>query len=413
MIEEKKLRIAIVISHPIQHFCPQYVSFTENKRIEFKVFFASSLGYKKYMDVNFGKEISWGNLHLDKFDHLFLNGDAMLQADKNLDAPSLDGELDTYNPDILFTYGYFQKLQRRAKRWAARNKIQIAYISDSEFRHKRNAGKDLLKTLWLRNYFSKINWFLTMGNANEDFYKKFGVSKNKLVRMHYPIDFVAYKSSYKQKELLRNKIRNQFNISENEIVISVVGKLVAWKNQDHIIEAMKLLESEQVYLNLFIIGSGEMEEMWKKKASQLKQSKVHFPGFVSVEDLPAYYAATDLYIHPASMEPHSVAISEAIIMGCPIILSDRCGSYGETDDVQQNKNGYVFEFGNVEDLAQKINLLLADNEKRKGFGEYSHTIAMEFQNMAHYGILDKLIALNKGHVKNNGITLDSTFPKKK
>ncbi len=56
---EDKLRIAIVISHPIQHFCPQYVSFTQNKNVELKVFFASTLGYKKYVDVNFGKEISW------------------------------------------------------------------------------------------------------------------------------------------------------------------------------------------------------------------------------------------------------------------------------------------------------------------------------------------------------------------
>ena len=71
-------RIAIVISHPIQHFCPQYVSFSENPNIILKVFFASTLGYKKYKDLNFDQEISWGNLNLDKFDHTFLNGEALL-----------------------------------------------------------------------------------------------------------------------------------------------------------------------------------------------------------------------------------------------------------------------------------------------------------------------------------------------
>ncbi|MEO8721752.1 MAG: glycosyltransferase family 4 protein [Ginsengibacter sp.] len=391
MIEKSKLRIAIVVSHPIQHFCPQYVSFTENSNIEFKVFFASTLGYKKYVDVNFGEEISWGNLHLDKFDHLFLNGEAMLQADKKLDAPSLEGELDRYHPDILFTYGYFQKLQRRAKRWALKNKIQIAYISDSELRHKRNAGKELLKTIWLRRYFSTINWFLTMGNANEEFYKKYGVRENKLIRMHYPIDFVVYQKSYQQKELLRNKIREQYNIHENEIVISVVGKLVAWKNQDHIIEAMKLLEEDGIVVKLFMLGSGEMKAHWELIAKELKKCQVFFPGFVNIEELPSYYAATDIYVHPASLEPHSVAISEAIMMGCPVILSDRCGSFGDTDDVQTGKNGYVFEFGNIEDLAEKIKQLALNSERRNSFGNYSHKIAFSFQQESHVGVIKKLL----------------------
>ncbi len=91
----KTPRIAIVVSHPIQHFCPQYVSFAKNKNVSLKVFFGSALGYKKYVDVNFKQEISWGNLNLDKFDHIFLNGDAVLQSDKKLDALSLDKELET------------------------------------------------------------------------------------------------------------------------------------------------------------------------------------------------------------------------------------------------------------------------------------------------------------------------------
>jgi len=213
-----KFRIAIVISHPIQHFCPQYVSFTQNKDIEFKVFFASTLGYKTYTDENFGQEISWGNLQLDKFEHIFLNGEVLLQADKSLDAPSLNDQLDGYKPDMIFTYGYFQKLQRRAYRWALKNKVSIAYISDSELRHKRNLAKEILKSIYLKNYFSKIDFFLTMGNANEDFYKKYGVADNKMIRMHYPIDFFAYKKSYDQKEWLRTKTRDQYHISENEIV---------------------------------------------------------------------------------------------------------------------------------------------------------------------------------------------------
>ena len=388
----KKLRLAIVMSHPIQHFCPQYVSLTKNTDIELKVFFASALGFKSYIDVNFKKEISWSNLNLDKFNHHFLNGDAVIQADKNLDAVTLGYELEKYQPDLIFTYGYFQKLQRRTSRWAIKNKVKLAYISDSELRHKRNSIKEFLKSIFLRRYFSKMNYFLTMGNANEAYYQKNGVPAAKMIRMHYPIDFETYKNSFDKKEILRKKIRDKYGISKDEIVISVVGKLVSWKNQDHIIDAMKLLEEDGVVINLFMLGSGEMKDVWDQKSNKLKKSKVHFTGFVNIEELPAYYSATDIYVHPASLEPHSVAVSEAIMMGCPIILSNRCGSYGDTDDVQEGRNGYVYEFGNIKSLAEKIKMLSKDKTKRESFGKYSHELGMQFQQNSHCVFLEKLIS---------------------
>lgn len=387
----RKIRIAIVISHPIQHFSPQYVSFTKNVGIDFKVFFGSALGYKRYVDENFKKEISWSNLNLDKFAHHFLNGDKIIQPGKNLDAATLENELNKYQPHLVFTYGYFQKLQRRAYRWAIKNKVALAYISDSELRHKRNQIKGLFKSIYLRNYFSKINYFLTMGNANEAYYQKHGVPPEKMIRMHYPIDFEYYKINYFKKNVLRKEIRQEYGISDAEIVLTVVGKLVPWKNQDHIIDAMKLLEAEGIFTNLFILGSGEMKDVWQQKAKELKKSRVHFTGFVNIDRLPSYYAATDIYVHPASLEPHSVAISEAIMMGCPIVLSDRCGSYGESDDVQENKNGYVFQFGHINNLVSKLKILIVDEEKRKAFGNFSHQLAMQFQRNSHFEFLPKLI----------------------
>ena len=63
------LRIGIVASHPIQHFCPQYASFAQNKNIHLMVFFGSNHGLKKYFDPNFKQEISWTGLKLDQFNN--------------------------------------------------------------------------------------------------------------------------------------------------------------------------------------------------------------------------------------------------------------------------------------------------------------------------------------------------------
>jgi glycosyltransferase involved in cell wall biosynthesis len=388
-----KRRIALVISHPIQHFCPQYASFASNKNVEFKVFFGSMLGLKKYFDPNFKKEISWNDLNLDQFEHVFVNGDQILASDENLDAPALDVRLDEFKPDLIITYGYFQTLQRRAHRWALKNKVKLAYISDSELRHKRNRLKELLKYLFIKKYFSKINYFLSVGEANEDFYKFYGVESDRTIRMHFPINVVQFEARYTQSDELREQIRTQHKIEKEEIVLSVVGKLVPWKNQDHIIDAMKVLEDEGAHLHLFVLGSGETFDNLKQKASLLKRSVVHFPGFVSPEDLPSYYAATDIYVHPASQEPHSIAISEAIYMGCPVVLSNRCGSYGDSDDVQESKNGLVYEFGKIDELASKLKLLATNDEMRLKFREHSIQISRQFQNTAHFAMFERLNGL--------------------
>ena len=382
--------MAIVVSHPIQHFCPQYSSFAEDDSVELKVFFASTLGFRQYHDPNFGEVISWNNLKLDSFNHEFLNNGEVILANKNIDAPELELVLKNFNPDIVVIYGYFQKLQRRAFKWSKNNKVPIAYISDSERNRNKNRIAEILKYPFLYRFFSQIQYFLTVGDSNEAYYRYYGVSIEKFIRMHFPIDINLYRESYIKKSVIKSTLRACFNIGDEEIVLTVVGKLVEWKNQGDIIDTMILLENEKVILHLFIIGSGKMMEALKGKAQKLTKSKVFFIGFVQPEELPAFYAASDIYIHPASLEPHSLAISEAIFMGCPIIISNKCGSYGPTDDVNIDKNGLVYACGNIKELSEKIKILSADQAMRKRFGETSHSNAQKFQDQSHSGVLKKI-----------------------
>lgn len=386
-----KPKIAIVVSHPIQHFCPQYESFAKYEGAITRIFFGSALGYKPYLDSNFKQEIFWSNLKLESFDHVFLNGDIVLPVTRELDAPTLSKELTLFSPDLIVVYGYFQKIQRSAYRWARKHNIPIAYISDSERRQQRSFLKECIKYPYLKLLFSKISYFLTVGNANEEYYQYYGVSKQRFIRMHFPIDINLYKSCYDQRDTLRSGIRQQYGIRADETTLCVVGKLVSWKNQDHLIEAMKILETQQLYVHLFMVGSGDKMEEWGQKAVVLKKSRVHFTGFVNADVLPAYYAASDIYIHPASVEPHSIAISEAIYMGCPIIISSTCGSFGSSDDVQEEMNGYVYEFGDVEKLAALIKTLISDQSKRQAMGNYSHQLGVKYQQISHNQTIEKLV----------------------
>lgn len=394
------MRLAIVVSHPIQHFCPQYASFAKHPSVKLKVFFGSSLGHKSYFDAKFGQNVAWDNLRLNEFEHEFLNNGEIVQPDKDLDAPEIVQKLEAFKPDVVIVYGYFQKISRRAYKWARQNGVRIAYISDTEMRRERSKIKELIKYPWLRRYFSGIDWVLTVGDANEAYYKHVGVKKEKMLRMHFPIDIELYKASYAQREALRAEVRQRFGIPENETVAAVVGKLVSSKHQDHIIDAMQQLEATGRSMHLFVLGSGEILPMLEEKAAKLKTSKVHFPGFVTPGQLPAYYAAADIYIHPASVDAHPLAVSEALYLGSPAIVSDRCGSWGDTDDVQQGRNGFVYPCGNIGELSNHIAWMIDHPAERLKFGAYSHNIAVAFQEKSHKLILDALVSRVSQPVKD-------------
>lgn len=375
-------KIAIVVSHPIQHFCPQYISYSKSDQWKIKVFFASSLGFKEYESPGFGGKIKWGNLGLDQFPHEFLNNCEPIMPSRKLDAIELNDRLSCYDPDVVVVYGYWQKFQRRAVQYAKCNNKKIFFISDSEMRHNRSLFLNNIKKLYLKKYFSDIDAFLSVGDANEEYYTYYGVARDKFIRTPFPIGIDLYKDCFKDREIYRKLIRDKFHIAENTICCTVVGKLLDYKCQMDIIKAINLLGEIDIAIVLLIVGTGPMLDQLKSQI-QLNKHRVELVGFVQPDELPHYYAATDIYIHPSKRDAHSLSISEAIYMGCPVIISDKCGSYGETDDVQVNKNGFVFECGNVVQLKSYIHQLVNDHDLRNRFGEVSHKIALKSQEKAH------------------------------
>ncbi len=388
-----KFKLAIVVSHPIQHFCPWYASIAKNKNIKLKVFFSSKLGAESYMDVNFKQEIKWGNLYLDEFEHEFLNDGQVIQSTAKLDAPELNTKLDLFNPDVVIIYGYWQLLPRRAYRWATDNNKKLIYISDSELHKKRKLFISLLKRKYIKNYLKKIDYFLTVGDSNAAFYHAHGVADTKLVYSPFPIDIKHFSSKKSNLHVIRQAIREKYSIKNDEVILSMVGKHVSWKNPADIIKALQELENSTPAYVLFLLGSGPDTDELRAEAAKLKNNRVIFTGFVSPESLPDYYAATDIYIHPSEFEPHSLAISEAIYMGCPVILSDRCGSYGISDDVQQGVNGFVYECGNIKQLSQLINRLSSDKKLLIEFSAQSSIIGEQKQVGAHFGGINSILNL--------------------
>jgi glycosyltransferase involved in cell wall biosynthesis len=379
-----KPRIAIVVSHPIQYFCPAYSSFARESYWDVAVGFGSTSGFVKQWDPSFSREIAWEDMKLD-FPHTFLNGEAALPITSGLDAPRLANWLSEYAPSVVVVYGYSQRLQRRALRWARAARCPVLMISDSEARHATPLMRRAMKRVVLPPIYRRVSGFLSVGDANEDYYQHYGVPAHRLYRSPFPIDRERLEDAYRRRNSLRHDAREALGIRAQEFVCGVVGKLVARKRQTDAIEALGHLSSMGRDAAVLLVGSGEDESRLREQSSVLKKHRALFPGFVQPRDLTRLYAAMDLYIHCSEEDPHPLAVSEAIYMGLPSIVSDRCGSFGPSDDVQPGRNGFVYPCGDHAALAGLIGRFANDSPLLDEFGCASRSIALASQKQAHGG----------------------------
>lgn len=383
-------KIAIVVSHPIQHFCPQYASWSRGDGYTIKVFFASRHGLDAYHDKNFATKIQWSGLRLD-FPHVFLPGSEERSLSASIDCLQLTAELGLYRPDAVIVYGYRQPLQRRAIAWAKSKGLRLIMIADSELRQHRSVFKSLIKKVVVPNIFKKIDLFMTVGDSNEQYYRKYGVQDDKLIRSFFPIDVVRFDSVYQHRLESRETLRSELGIPPQETVVLNVGKHVSWKRQIDIVQASKRIQEAGHNVTFVLVGVGPEHERLKESAVRQGVGGVIFAGFIPPDKLAAYYSASDIYAHPSAKEPHSLAISEAIYMGLPVIVSDRCGSFGPTDDVQTGVNGCVYPCGDVEKFVSALLRMKTEKHIVSEFSIRSRQLGISHQSLAHGDALKSAI----------------------
>jgi 1,2-diacylglycerol 3-alpha-glucosyltransferase len=140
-----------------------------------------------------------------------------------------------------------------------------------------------------------------------------------------------------------------------------LGRLHREKNLATLIRAMPAILAAHPGAQLVIVGRGYQRAMLTSLARRCGvASSVTFCGFVPDEDLPAAYAACDLFVLPSLAELEGMAVLEAMACGKPVLIADSRLS-AATELV--NGNGALFRAGDSGDLAQQAIRLLADPER--------------------------------------------------
>ena len=146
------------------------------------------------------------------------------------------------------------------------------------------------------------------------------------------------------------------------VKILTVGRLKAQKALEISIDAMRLLKDSGVKARWYVLGEGDQRAFLENHLRQqgLEQD---FILMGAVGNPYPWFAQADLYVHCSRFEGKSIAIQEALILGCPVVVSDCSGNREQLTD---GVNGQLCQLS-ADEIARTIRQLLADPERMERY----------------------------------------------
>jgi glycosyltransferase involved in cell wall biosynthesis len=157
----------------------------------------------------------------------------------------------------------------------------------------------------------------------------------------------------KAKEVNNELVKNRFHIG-------IVSRLTVGKDIATVIHAIKRIVEKHPAVLLSIVGNGEFLEEYQNLVASLNLNEnVLFKKFVPNEQMHALYSSIDLAIISTAGEGLPTTVIEAFSYEIPVIGSNVAGV---NSIIQPNENGLLFEYQNVNELADKISMLMSNTE---------------------------------------------------
>jgi glycosyltransferase involved in cell wall biosynthesis len=186
----------------------------------------------------------------------------------------------------------------------------------------------------------------------------------------------------------RRAIRSELGLSDDHVVIGMVGRLVAEKGYREAFEAARLVRERVPNARFLFVGRFEpkadaiqKEELEKHDIADIAQFLGHR------DDVPRLYAAMDLFILPSHREGFPRSVMEAAAMALPSVVTDIRGC---RQTVEHAVTGLMVPLRDPQRLADAIEELATDPGKRARMGKAAREKALrEFDENR---IIDSIIA---------------------
>ena len=182
-------------------------------------------------------------------------------------------------------------------------------------------------------------------------------------------------------------LRGALGIPEDVPVAASVGRFVAYKGYDHLLDTARLVRDARPDVHWILVGDGELRDALEARRRDLALAdRVRFTGWR--EDVPDLLALCAVFVLPSLGEHFGRVLVEAMAMGRPVVATD---AGGVPEIVLPGETGLLVPPAQPKALAEAVLALLDDPARAAALGAAGRRRAeTEFSLARHAAAVEAL-----------------------
>ncbi len=393
----KRSKVGIFVTHPVQYHVCLWRGLAADPAFDVKVYFFSEQGVSDAVDPGFGRPVTWDVPLLEGYESTFLARESISRVDR-CSIENIDAFLAEQQFDLVFLHGYTHRYARQLIR--RRKRFRYNIVLRGEFTNMPLPGrrwwKDLLKQQYLKWFYGRVDHFCPIGLDGVDHLRSRGISDDRMTITPYSIDSSLIEQQ--RKEFARDQARSSLGLSDDQVMFVFSGKLIPRKQPLLLAEAAKRFADDSRFV-LCYLGSGELAADVESALRPSLGERLIMPGFVNQSELGKYFSAADVFVLPTSYDTWGLVVNEAMQWGLPCIVSNRTGC--RRDLVLEGETGYIHQWDDVSDLAERMKLFMENKELSAELGlqaekhivGYNSSVTVDCLKRAMFDALDQAVDL--------------------
>ena len=364
------LRLAVLITHPIQYFRPVFAELAKQPGLELRVFFGCDHGRRSSLDPDFGVSFAWDVPAHEGFPHTFLSRAPLEQLSRLRFALPLAWRaaltISAWRPDQVLVFAYtpvFISLSTLLLKIRGQALLLRADGTDRAF--PRSWLKSSIKDAVLRLWYRQFRHVFPIGADSDRHFARLGVAASRRHPVPYAVDVDFFAQQQQRWSHQRSSLRRELGIAPTDLVLIWSAKMTPVKAPFLVVEALAAMqEAVRQRLWLVAMGDGPLRQSFEAQLQPLLPGRSHFLGFCNQSEIGRGYAMADALVFPSIQgETWGLVVNEALQFGLAVIASDHPGCVADLLASERDVplGSAVFPSGNSNAFAKALQEFVASH----------------------------------------------------